>query len=143
MKIIFLDIDGVLNNRESLKNGVQIVPDLVLLLEDICDKTGAKIVISSSWRILHSQEEIEFVLNCAGLSRGSVIGYTPRLSGDKRGEEIKAWMDEVEEITVDNFVILDDDSDMLPEQMDNFIQVDRINGLSGAKAAEAVAILRE
>ena len=144
MKIIFLDIDGVLNNRESLKDGVEIVPELVLNLENICEQTGAKIIISSTWRILHPQEEIEFVLGCAGLSRDTVIGCTPRLKGDvKRGEEIKRWIDEVEEIAVDNFVILDDDSDMLDEQMDHFIKTDRISGLTKEDVNRAIDILGE
>jgi hypothetical protein len=53
MKIIFLDIDGVLNNvycESRDKFGCTFHSNFVDNLRSIIDKTGAKIVISSSWR---------------------------------------------------------------------------------------------
>lgn len=47
MKIIFLDIDGVLNYENS-KSKVE--EEKVKLLKEIVDKTGAEIVLSSDWR---------------------------------------------------------------------------------------------
>ena len=55
-KIIFLDIDGVLNSVEYRKRiqctgRVEMDPQLLSLLADLVNKTGAKLVISSTWRI--------------------------------------------------------------------------------------------
>ena len=52
-KLMFVDVDGVLNNRATLSAGTScwlLDPNCLLLLKDIVDKTGAKIVISSTWR---------------------------------------------------------------------------------------------
>ena len=46
-KIIFLDFDGVIT---TLKSKWTIDNEKVELVKQICDATGAKIVISSSWR---------------------------------------------------------------------------------------------
>jgi hypothetical protein len=45
-----------------------------------------------------------------------------------RGEEIKDWLQKNQE--VQEYAILDDDSDMLPEQMDKFYHCDGYFGLS-------------
>ena len=47
-KVIFLDIDGVLNSNCSTEP--TIAEDMVKRLAYIVDKTGAFIVLSSSWR---------------------------------------------------------------------------------------------
>jgi len=53
MKIIFLDIDGVLNviPQGRDKYGMIFHPEFVENLKYIIEQTNAKIVISSSWRI--------------------------------------------------------------------------------------------
>ena len=60
MRIVFLDIDGVLNNKASFANGIEIIPEKVLLVNEICGITGAKIVLSSAWRFSHDLSEIKF-----------------------------------------------------------------------------------
>lgn len=54
MKLIFLDIDGVLNYEgyERLtRSGTRFVdPILIKRLKKIIDCTGAKVVLSSTWR---------------------------------------------------------------------------------------------
>ena len=54
MKIIFLDFDGVLINRESLKqaSGLQSKahPSCVAALNSIIEVTEASIVVTSTWR---------------------------------------------------------------------------------------------
>ena len=50
-KVIFLDIDGVLNDEgDEREKGVVIEPYFVQNLFQIVDKTGAEIILSSSWR---------------------------------------------------------------------------------------------
>jgi histidinol phosphatase-like enzyme len=53
MKVIFLDIDGVLNSEEFLKKNKNEAIDRnnVSILKKIIDKTGAFIVMSSAWRL--------------------------------------------------------------------------------------------
>jgi hypothetical protein len=144
MRVIFLDIDGVLNNRPSLIDGVEILPEKVLLIERICQETGAKVILSSAWRVLHPFEELQFVLACAGLSRRHLIGCTPRRRDDLRGLEIKEWIDEqngISEDKVENFVIIDDDTDFLEEQMPHFIKTDIADGLTEDQAEKAIKML--
>lgn len=50
-KIIFLDVDGVLNYRDYINDATNdIDPSKVQMIADLCDKTNAKVVITSSWR---------------------------------------------------------------------------------------------
>ena len=112
MKVIFLDIDGVLNNHNSLRDGVQIVPEKVLLLKNICKSTNARVVISSSWRNMYTLEMLEFALFCAGLGRGRVIDKTRKEYDNLRGNQIQEW---IEDNHVEAYVILDDDSAHMSE----------------------------
>jgi hypothetical protein len=128
MKVIFLDIDGVLNvipqGRDAY--GGIFHPEFVDNLERIINETGAKIVISSSWRHSGLQRMLD-MWEFRNLP-GEVIGVTPDLyrhidfEGERtmvRGDEIQAILDRMPEIT--NYVILDDDEDMLPSQLGNFV----------------------
>jgi len=120
MKIIFLDIDGVLNyfdyNMEvdmgSFLYFNEIDTQKVLLLNEIVRRTKAKVVISSSWRKYYSIEELIEGLNRRGFI-GEIIGVTPALYhiGVQRGEEIKHWIDNCG-FNISSMVILDDDNDM-------------------------------
>jgi hypothetical protein len=117
MRIIFLDIDGVLNSSKFIKRlgkswtGAQIDPEAVSILNEIIRETEAKIVISSSWRIVFSLERINSILNDNGFV-GEIIGETPRVDWEpySRGNEIQMWLDSNPDI--ESFVIIDDYSDM-------------------------------
>lgn len=54
MKVIFLDVDGVLNSQDLFERcGEELVPideENIRYLKEIVDATGAQIVLSSSWR---------------------------------------------------------------------------------------------
>ena len=50
-KVIFLDIDGVLNSNRTLYEEISLEDDLILNLKELVDKTDAKIILSSSWRL--------------------------------------------------------------------------------------------
>lgn len=119
MKIIFLDIDGVLNvyceSRDEY--GCSFHQEFVDNLKTIIDQTNAKIVISSTWR--HSGLEIiQEMWNHRNLP-GDVISITPDLRYEKRGYEIEKWLDTN---SVVNFVILDDDTDFLDSQLNQFVR---------------------
>ena len=99
----------------------------------LINRTGAEIILSSTWRL--SPKHIEVLEKYTGLK---VKGKTPRLH-TIRGEEIKQYLDEHKDIT--NYVILDDDSDMLDEQKRNFVKVDAKKGLTMSEIIQCEKIL--
>lgn len=61
--------------------------------------------------------------------------------GVPRGVEIAEYLTEHSDIT--NYVILDDDSDMLLEQKDHFIQTDSYLGINEDDVEQAIKILNK
>lgn len=129
------------------------------LVKEIVDKTGAKIVISSSWRHSTLESTLDyittlgnaFVHNVTFLMPEDVIGVTDRIyyykCSDKekhehhvcRGVEIEHYLYEHPEIK--NYVILDDDSDMLFSQRKHFVKTDTLRGISKKNVETAIKIL--
>ena len=113
-KIVFLDIDGVLNsklydNERTEKDG-NIDLGRLPYLKRIIDETGAEIVLSTTWREHWSVEpaerdavgeELDATFAAHGLT---ITDKTPML--DKRADEIKAWLALHPEVK--DFVIVDD-----------------------------------
>jgi len=137
MKVIFLDIDGVLNNHASLCEGVHLLPEKCLLIEDLCEHTGAQVVVSSTWRIGTDIKELKHILWRSGLS--NVLDKTPTSNGI-RGGEIESWLKEHPE--VEAYVIIDDDSDFLDYQKPYHIHTDMRTGLCRKHIKEAIKILK-
>ena len=111
MKVIFLDIDGVLNSDEYLdkvKNsdiqGIErdIDVEKVKLLKRAIDETGARVVLSSSWRYTRNARYLKELLANYGIR----VDSTPYIR-DERGLEIKKWLSENQ--GVEDFIILDDE----------------------------------
>ena len=147
MKIIFLDIDGVLNSRKSLANFKslwQLSPDNISQLNRIIDATNAKIVISSSWRYCKEiSSELESYLNNDCGIKGEIIGRTPVIGfSRRRGCEIATWVEEWQGETIESFVILDDGSDMEPF-MDRLCQTSFEVGLTEKDADKAIKMLND
>lgn len=143
MKVLFLDIDGVLNHEATflaLDRNDMIAPECVKRLFALIERTGAKIVLSSSWRGIPDLEER---LERAGVM-AHVISRTPKLSGDAykcRGSEIEDWLNSNPSPPT-HYAIVDDDSDMLPGQLSNFVQTDfRKGGLLDEHCERIAAIL--
>ncbi|TJZ75595.1 HAD domain-containing protein [Chitiniphilus eburneus] len=131
MKVLFLDFDGVLNSvRTATAFGdyphkldqIQKFDAVALQLIRNLNAAGVSIVISSAWRTFCTQRDIERAM---GLR---LAGETPKSASGRRGEEIKTWLDANPDVT--EYAIVDDDSDMLPEQMERFVQTNRQEGLS-------------
>ena len=63
VKVLFLDIDGVVNNKRTKKNFqdfMAVDPAMAALVQRIIRNTGYEIVLSSSWRLFqNSRDEIE------------------------------------------------------------------------------------
>lgn len=160
MKVIFLDIDGVLNNgntfssqREALieeaidKDGLSfsdamakymIEKHLVDNLNSIVNETGAKIVISSTWRKGSSIDRLQYIFNLHGFV-GEIIDKTPVLD-TFRGTEIQKWLDENKQLGVEKFIILDDDDDM--GYLDYcLVQTCFVDGLIQSDVEKAIGLL--
>jgi hypothetical protein len=107
-KILFIDVDGVLNTRSAqLELGTSaLLPELVGLLATIVGQTNAGIVVSSTWRYRQcDMDQLMTALAGAGID-GHVIGKTPILDLHARDAEIKQWLTEN---PTKRFAILDDD----------------------------------
>jgi hypothetical protein len=123
MKLIFLDFDGVLNSIgfqrgqraiSEMCTAHDIDPKAVEFVKQIMDSSNAKIVVSSSWRIVLTLPELQDVLGEFGIDRSNIIGVTPRLQhprGDEIEEYINGWPLQARD-PIESFVILDDDGDM-------------------------------
>jgi hypothetical protein len=111
-KIIFLDFDDVLNTPKTLERGELFEQVNIQNLNDILDRIDAKIVVTSTWRLATTPDELEQILLGAGIhARGRVAGVTPWLPDYPRGDEIKAWFQETR-TPVEAFAILDNRDDM-------------------------------
>lgn len=143
MKVIFLDIDGVLLSHRSVvafgrwpndltpDDVAKFDPIALALLRNFCAASGAKIVLSSTWRILHAWQKVGDKLDLP------LIDATPRMLGP-RGREIAAWLSGHPE--VERYAIIDDDSDMLPEQLPFFVHCDGRNGFTWPEFEKMCAI---
>ncbi len=133
-KLVFLDMDGVITHQGT---DYQIDPLCVARLNTLIDRTGAEVVISSSWRLMFRPAIIAARLEHAGF-RGKVVGQTPRLPGYNRGKEIETFLSDVKDQIC--FVILDDvpDVDPLSSQL---VLTDELIGLQDKDVERAVALL--
>lgn len=155
MKIIFLDIDGVLNSRdyntmrplsdesEYLERNwtAMIDPAAVARLNRLIAESGAKVVISSSWRYAFKLDEIRTILAARGFI-GEIIDETPHYEDYKcRGDEIAAWLNYWVAEGVMAYVILDDTADMRPSQQSRFVNTKWAVGLQDEDVDRAIDIL--
>lgn len=126
MKILFLDIDGVVNCKTTVQRHggfIGIDPLMAFLVGKIHLDTGCKIVLSSSWR--HFKDGREEVSRRVY----PVFDTTPTHDDGHRGREIQEWLSKAKE-PVEKYAILDDDTDMLPEQLPNFFKTSWETGIT-------------
>jgi len=156
MKIIFLDIDGVLNSDSIVSEYIPEIDGeyypyqshLIENLNIVLKETSAKIVVSSTWRIGETVEKLQYLLTHMGV-KGEVIGKTDYYS-DRfvvRGNEILKWIIDNKKLLgchhydFIDYVIIDDDSDMLYDQRNNFVHIKGREGLTKEYAYECINIL--
>ena len=111
MKVIFLDVDGVLNSDEYIKGTIKsniqgiekhVDVEKIKLLRQAIDQTNAKVVLTSSWRLTKMAQELIKLL----ITYGIYVNSTPYIRNE-RGLEIKQWL--ADNQNVEDFVILDDE----------------------------------
>lgn len=181
-KIIFLDIDGVLNHETFYEERHKLMvegkwdieypydnfcPKSVANLNKIIETCNAEIVLSSTWRKSYDTlEPIQDLFNKAGI-KGKCVGKTGTLLCEDRhytiprGCEIEEWLSmqgfyhinwdkklqekQMKESNISNYLILDDDGDMLYGQRKHFVQTfgppRGWNGLDEQHTKKAIEIL--
>jgi hypothetical protein len=131
MRTIFLDIDGVLVTERYIREeyartkkpqGRAFDPLCVEQFNRIIEEIEPEIVISSTWRLLHEVAELKDYFVDQGIKNANIVGYTPTNVGQlpsglytstARGNEIQEYLNQHPRIKMEEFCIIDDDSDML------------------------------
>ena len=160
-KVLFLDIDGVLNctfptpsdecewvDLDEWRYGFN--PQLVARLRYVIANTGCKIVVSSSWRHHVSYAPYEpsenwrdVLARKLGKTRGQAFaGETGRDPQGKRGREIHQWL---EDHQVDSFCVVDDETSDITPFVDNrkIVKTDMQRGLTKEDADGIIEILNK
>ncbi len=161
MKVIFLDIDGVLKQEDYR---AEFQDECFARLKRIVDATGAIIILSSSWRISYwdfvekgYQTDSQSVLDLYnhfekyGLKVSGRTDYTERSGPESRPYEIRKWL--ADKRDVENFCIIDDDDFYMWKWLSQFVVITRVRKesedrchdweytLSDADADKAIEIL--
>ena len=166
MNVIFLDIDGVLNSELYYKSNRYIKPDkeyaktknafviyksefdplAIEFLNKLIEETDSNVVITSTWRN-KGLENLQKLFESVGF-KYKLFDMTPYGCKDcLRGNEIIQWIKNNKKLLAqdyydfNSYVILDDDSDMLYWQRNNFILIDGYVGLTKNAVYRAKRIL--
>ena len=153
MKIIFLDFDGVLNSfrydKIRLPSEGNIDKTRLPLLKEIIDKTGAKIVLTTSWRkhwnkdfSLCSDTGKDFLKDFSQFGI-EIFDKTEDFGINKRFEEITSWLNNHKD--VESFVILDDIASGWGKLSDNVVNTNFriLRGLEKKHVDKAIEILNK
>lgn len=156
-KVLFLDIDGVVNSSldfahppKGQKAPYIIVPDKVKLITEVVDKTGSRIVLSSTWRNIPSAVDFIEVAFPDISSRYHPDWKTIRGQVDSpahewrasRGHEIKEWLSRHPEVT--RYAIVDDDAeDIRPIYPLNLVQTTWFKGIQPEHAKRLIGLLND
>lgn len=147
-RLIFLDIDGVLNShKRSDEIGDQSVLPIGIdrtclsLLKNFCEEIKASIVISSTWRKAHPSVDWFIGMFAAHgwyFPEAPIVGMTIRSSSGYRGGEIDEYINQVDGHC--DYVIFDDGGDFLPHHP--LVRVDIRVGLQESDIQKALEIFR-
>jgi len=157
-RLLFLDMDGVINSLEYNVGSDNIERDRRFRLDDfdpvkvglirfICKQTDAKIVISSTWRIGRELDWFKGFFEAIGWPMPPIIGVTPQCSrmtgGIGRGDEVNDWLHatypDFNDRTDIKYAILDDDSDFYNWQP--FVKTHFLTGITLKEVIEVIDIL--
>lgn len=137
MRVLFLDIDGVLNNhttRERVTGFIGVDAKLRDLYLKWLANHNISVVLSSTWRLYSDM--------CKGLEENGItfLDKTPYIPKGPRGAEIQAWLDKNGKEVV-KYAILDDNTDFYPEQLGNFIQTNPKLGVTEERLLQIEHVL--
>lgn len=153
MKVIFLDIDGVLNGHEydPKAESCLIKKECIDNLSKVLTFVDVYIVISSAWRYMISRNAMsisgfEYMLRTHGLAgiKGRIIGITredrDQCSQTERGVEIEEWLQAHPDVT--SYLVIDDNDFGISTKSHPFLKTDEKTGLTIADADKAIQMLR-
>ena len=144
-KVIFLDIDGVMNSihtrpRDPRGLADYLDPRNISVLNAIVEATGAVVVVSSTWRLSISFAGLQASFAEAGCV-AEIVDVTPDIDQRQRLLEVAAWL-ERQSSPPARFVVLDDDYDM-PAFPDKLVRTSKQHGLSPRDLPAVLAILAD
>ena len=143
-RVLFLDLDGVLNSsRTCLAFGdyphglddasvAKFDPVSLRLVRNLCRAAGLVIVLSSAWRRIHKFSDVAAALDLP------IVGATPMSETGFRGGEIAEWLADHPEVS--SWAIIDDDTDMLPGQLPRFVRTAGQDGMLWSDFARLCAL---
>ena len=154
MKIIFLDIDGVLNyskcKARATSGCLGIEEEKVKLLRQIIDQTDAIVVLTSTWKIdwfpsafiEDLPKDGQYLEKQLAKHKVFIRAKTEDPSWAQRGQGILDFI-ETSKYNVEQFVILDDESfDFIELGLENrFVKTSFVDGLLPEHVEKAVSIL--
>lgn len=127
MNICFLDFDGVfVNTVGTMTMKTTVDARCAALLNKVLSENDFKIVVSSTWRLGETALTLSTYLKLAGIRVGLHKDFKTCEIYSERGLQIQKWLDAHPEI--ENYVIIDDDCDMLDSQAEHFVHVDGREG---------------
>ena len=146
IRILFLDIDGVLNSKLYYKyiyrpedGWSRFDPYCVVLIKRLVEEFSLSIVITSTWRngivdrLMRELEENELIYHL------HKDWHTPILRPVSRGKEIKLWLDSHPEAI--DYLIIDDNENLLDYQMNRFVKTSNYAGMAQEHYNQARNIL--
>jgi hypothetical protein len=137
VRVIFLDIDGVLAPIRRWDRYGDLDPACVAVLNEIVARGRAEVVVSSTWRHGRTTAELQAMLVAGGFA-GRVLDKTPDgVPGATRGEEIARWLSEH---AIAGYVIIDDHADM-GELSSHLVQTESGHGLTPGHVERALKLL--
>ncbi len=119
---IFTDIDGVLNPHWRKKWD----KTAIKIYNQVCKEFNLKPVITSTWRLNYTKEELQEIFNNQGIE-DEIFDYVPDLDMIDRGLEIKDWLGNNQ---YDNYVVIDDRTDDIEPYVKNVVKCRSLIGLS-------------
>ena len=154
MKVVFLDVDGVLNHErctETIAGYTGVADDLVEKLAKIVHSTGSQIVLVSSWKTLWDSMPPQnpglhpmalYLVRKLEKQQLHIADRTEEKTPAYRGHGIRAWIRKVRD--VESWVVLDDEIFLDYEECDimpHLVQTDMEYGLTDADVKKAIEIL--
>lgn len=149
MKVIFLDVDGVLNNRNN-RSGVTFNTENIAALNELVRRTRSYLVLSSTMRhmigvkYLMDLSAFSYLLRTHGYLGSTLAGYTPHDSKElpygKRALQCLAWLEEHPHFT--KTLALDDNHFDFEEANFPHLKVDPHCGLTMLNVEEAEDLFR-
>lgn len=163
-KVIFLDVDGVLNSnfwndnhQREISDGTLIDEEKIKLLACLVKKTNSKIILHSGWRTWFDSEleplriEAKKLIQLLEKEGLRIDGLTPDLTTEEirktkkfslvKADEILLWLKLHNDVT--NWVVLDDLDLHNIQVAQHQVKPDQTVGLTAQDVEKAVKILLE